>query len=83
MTDTAPRSIRRRPSKWRVCNADAAVLCVEYGIEALHKRLTVDEVQSLARVGAEVADDEVYIIRVATNQGVECALSRRGGELRT
>lgn len=76
MTVPAPRSIGRSPSERRVCDADTAVLRVEDGIEALHERLSVDEIQTVSRVGAEVADDEVYLIRVPTDQGVESALSR-------
>ena len=56
--------------------AEAAVGGVKDGVEALQERLAVDEVEALARVAAEVADDEVYIPRAAADERVEGALQR-------
>lgn len=47
-------------------------------VEALEERESVNEVEALARVGAEVGDDQVYAVRVTTNGGVELKDSMHG-----
>ena len=44
-------------------------------VEPLEEGLAVDEVEALARVAAEVADDEVHVARAAADVRVEGALS--------
>lgn len=51
---------------------------VEVAVKALEECITVDEVKALARVGAEVTDDEVYSGASAAYVGVE----RTGPDLR-
>lgn len=52
---------------------NAAVGSVEYRIEAFKECVAVDEVEARARGGAQVADDEVDAVGIATDRGVEGA----------
>lgn len=49
----------------------------EDGVESLKEGQTVDEVETLARVGAEITDNEVHAVSITTNSCVEVTLYGR------
>ena len=51
--------------------SDLVVSRVEDVVESLEERHAVDEVESFATVGAQVADDEVHELVSAPDRGVE------------
>lgn len=53
--------------------AQAGVGGVIDGVEPLEERIPVDEVQALARVAANVGDDEVDVASAAADRGVQRA----------
>lgn len=73
----APRSVGRRIGVGGGGEADAAVASVENGVVALKEGVAVDEVKTLAAVGADVVDDQVDVTRAAANGTVERPLQGR------
>jgi hypothetical protein len=57
----------------RGSEANSLVCSVVDGVVALQEEVTIDEVESLARVGANVGDDKVYGVGISTNIGVKRA----------
>ena len=51
--------------------ADLRVGGIEDGVESLEERVAVDEVEALAGVAADVADDEVDVVRRAADRAVQ------------
>lgn len=70
------RLVACRGREGGVGKADAAVRGIKHGVEALEPSLAVDEVEALAAVRADVADDEVDAVRVSADRGVESTLER-------
>ena len=69
-----PSLVRSRGRERSRREADTAVRAVEDGVEALQERQAVDEVEALARVRAEVGDDQVDAVLVAADGRVELQL---------
>ena len=69
VSGSAARGQRRRRG------AGSSAGLTEDRVEPLEEGLAVDEVEALARVAAEVADDEVHVARAAADVRVEGALS--------
>ena len=53
---------------------DTLVGGVEHAVEALEEDLSIDEVETLARRGADVVNDEVDSVGIAANGGVQGTL---------
>ena len=68
------RSVGRRSRERSGRKADTPASGVEDGVEALEEGHAVDEVEALARRGANRADDEEDFIRVAADSRVQSAL---------
>ena len=68
------RSVGRGSRERSGCKTNAPAGRVEDGVEALEEGHAVDEVEALARRGANRADDEEDFVRVTTNSRVQRAL---------
>lgn len=70
--------VARRLSEGRVRESYTTVGRVENGVEALQERLSVDEVEALARGSANRTNDEVDVVSIASDRGVESTLKAPG-----
>lgn len=73
-TSNSERSVGSGGGKGSGSQTDPLVGGVEDGVETLKEGLAVDEVETLAGVSAEVTDDEVHAVGIATNSSVEVTL---------
>lgn len=66
-------SIKDRRSVKCIGKSNAMIGSVIHRVEALEEGIPVDEVQALARVGTNICDNEIYIVRHAADLSVQRA----------
>ena len=64
-------SVRGSISERSSSDADTLFVSIIHGVEPLKPCLAVDEIETLARIGRQIADDEVDAANYATNRGVQ------------
>lgn len=71
MFQSHPSSVRSSISERRSSETDIAGSGIEHGIEAFQKGEAIDEVKARPGGSSNVVDDQVHILRVAPDVGVE------------